>query len=228
MKIVKYECDECKGQIANDQFLEIASNDPEMGFSIRNNFDGAHRQMSNWSEMHFCSKDCLVTMFFGKSKKICEPRIEVGVDYTNFAADVTEFLSSEPEIVTESQAKVFALPDEITEDLQYDSKVDTPKANMATLKPDTSRPKRGWPKGKPREKKENEAEHRISEVKPEAVPAPEPKPRKVPGPQPTTKDVFEQKLQFAKSLGYETLAAALVDMDRYAFDKQFAKSSFSK
>lgn len=228
MKIVKYECDECKGQIANDQFLEIASNDPEMRFSVRNNFDGAHRQMSNWSEMHFCSKDCLVTTFFGKTKMICEPNIEARVDCAKFAADADEFLSSEPQIVTEKQAKVFDQPDEITEDLQYEPKVDSSEANMDSSKVDTSRPKRGWPKGKPREKKENEAEQRISEVKPEAVPAPEPQPRKVLGPQPTTKDVFEQKLQFAKSLGYETLAAALVDMDRYAFDKQFAKSSFSK
>lgn len=204
MKIVTYKCDECKGEIYNNQFLEISSADPEIGFNIINNFDGQIRRMNNWSEMHYCSQDCLNSRFFGAKKTICEPVIEVGVDH----GSGTDHLVEVPASDFDKQVKSEIIPE----------KADAPAKN-----------KGGWPKGKPRGPQiaENLRKNKVQEVKePEVLPVVE-TPKKL-GRRPADNDVFIQKLEFAKSLGYETISAALADIDKYEFEKRFSKSRFSK
>lgn len=199
MKIVTYKCDECKGEIPEEKFIELKSADEETRMNFRNNFEEERRfeLASVPGQMHFCGKECFMNFFWMSSspkKQICEPIIEVGVDH----GSGTDHYVEGPAIIPE--------------------KADAPAKN-----------KGGWPKGKPRGPQiaENLRKNKVQEVKePEVLPVVE-TPKKL-GRRPADNDVFIQKLEFAKSLGYETISAALAEIDKYQFEKQFSKSQFSK
>lgn len=199
MKIVTYKCDECKGEIPEEKFIELKSADEETRMNFRNNFEEERRfeLASVPGQMHFCGKECFMNFFWMSSspkKQICEPIIEVGVDHGSGTDHHVEVLVATP-------------VDE-----------ETPAKN-----------KGGWPKGKPRGSKiaENLRKNKVEVVQePEVVPVTEA--NKKLGRRTADNDVFIQKLEFAKSLGYETISAALAEIDKYEFEKQFSKSQFSK
>lgn len=199
MKIVTYKCDECKGEIPEEKFIELKSADEETRMNFRNNFEEERRfeLASVPGQMHFCGKECFMNFFWMSSspkKQICEPIIEVGVDH----GSGTDHHIEVPAIIPE--------------------KADAPAKN-----------KGGWPKGKPRGPQiaENLRKNKVQEVKePEVLPVVE-TPKKL-GRRPADNDVFYHKLEFAKSLGYESISAAIGEIDKYEFEKQFSKSQYSK
>lgn len=208
MKIVTYKCDECQGEILDEEFIELKSADEETRMHFRNNFENERRFETAFTpaEMHFCSKKCFMNFFWMSNqpkKQICEPIIEIGVDYGNgtdqhVEVHISEFTKSVPEEITPFSEE---------------------------------KPKRmGWPKGKPRGPKiaDNLRKNKVQELpKPESV-VELPKTTKPLGRKSADNDVFYQKLEFAKSLGYESISAAIGEIDKYEFAKQFEKSKYSK